>query len=523
MDKPRSVGRDFSGGVNLLQKPYAIGPTQVSFAQNFFTDGSRLVKRNGSRQIHDTGLSGVGTFLSRFYPSGGSPITIVGEDDNSVQAMDPVTNEPSTLSGGSGFTEPVSDMANFLGSLYLTSGFDPLQYTDGTAIYDLAINGLDRRGKWLEIFQERMWISGDPDQPALIYYSNVLDPTRFPVENILTLDFDEGDAVTGLAKLGLDVSDSSAFGILCAITFRGIYTITNAGTVEFASFRPNKVGYVGSKSPYSIVSLPGGIAYFGSEGGRLGVFVFDGQTTARVSWDVDTEFEGMSDQSIGEVAAVFHDGYYKLYYSAEGSNYNNRELWLDIGASKKPNPSWWGPHQGRSISHGAVGLGSSDNGQLFALDHSLSFVYEMETGLRDGRAKNDTGGDLIEAIVHTREHDMAIESQMAQLAHESKKFLEARFSSDTPATCITVKTVLDGDIVESQNICFPATGDLWGTGVWGTAIWSSVDLLNEMADLRYVGERLLFHIIHNEAHDFILNDYGIKFKPHRRHTVIRES
>lgn len=55
-------------------------------------------------------------------------------------------------------------------------------------------------------------------------------------------------------------------------------------------------------------------------------------------------------------SASYHDGHYKLAYSAPNSSIADHELWLDIRKMKamKGQPCWMGPHVGREIAYSMV-------------------------------------------------------------------------------------------------------------------------------------------------------------------------
>jgi hypothetical protein len=66
--------------------------------------------------------------------------------------------------------------------LYGCNAVDPYFKFDGTDFteYDSA-----PRGNTLEVFEDRMFMTGVPDEPLTIYYTNAGTPTTFPVANVL--------------------------------------------------------------------------------------------------------------------------------------------------------------------------------------------------------------------------------------------------------------------------------------------------------------------------------------------------
>lgn len=69
----------------------------------------------------------------------------------------------------------------------------------GTAVsYD---NGQIPQMRYAILFNEMVVGAGDPDDPSTVYWSAQTQPTRFPPQNALDLDKDNGDPISGIFRL----------------------------------------------------------------------------------------------------------------------------------------------------------------------------------------------------------------------------------------------------------------------------------------------------------------------------------
>lgn len=98
------------------------------------------------------------------------------------------TNFRTGLSSGKTF-----DYADYDGFVYFGNGYDAHARYDGTT---LTTYGSAPKGDIYEMFEERLFIAGDPAAPLTIYYSNVGDPTTFTGSDVIKLK--GSDKVVGM-------------------------------------------------------------------------------------------------------------------------------------------------------------------------------------------------------------------------------------------------------------------------------------------------------------------------------------
>jgi hypothetical protein len=181
------------------------------------------------------------------------------------------------------------------------------------------------KGKLLELYVEKLFISGNPTYPSDFYWSDQYNPDYFNPADFELIRPDDGDEVTFL-KVFLGILRAGKTN-----TIQSIYddSISNAdGTTTFALTIGNPLSFVGCPASYSVAVSPKGIVYLG----RDGIYLFTGQYSMLISDAVTPEIKDISQTNIAEVAGYYWNNEYRLSYASEksGEATNNRVLLYDF-------------------------------------------------------------------------------------------------------------------------------------------------------------------------------------------------
>lgn len=224
------------------------------------------------------------------------------------------------------------------------------------------------KGKYCLLYQEFLWIAGDPNAQSFLYYSNTLRPDWFDANAYEQVRPDDGDVITFLADY---------LGILTigkTNTISKLYT-NNSNSANWILSDP--FSFIGCPAPYSVAVTPLGIVYLG----RDGIYQFTGQTSQLISDVVTDKIRDINQVNIGDAAGTFFRNEYHLSYTstASGSATNNEVLVLDVirnayELDTENISSWSVLNSGTDL--GILQSGSSSDGKIYAHSTSATFLNE---------------------------------------------------------------------------------------------------------------------------------------------------
>lgn len=209
-----------------------------------------------------------------------------------------------------------------------TTTFDDA-VTDDTADDDAApawstvtsanLNVTPPTGKYITLYKERLWVSGNTTYKSDVYFSDDGNPDYFDPDDFFAIREDDGDEVTFLEN------------------FLGILTVGKTNTVQklYADGDASSDWYVsdpfpavGCYAPYTVAVAPSGIVYLG----RGGLYSFNGQYSSLISDAVTNEIDDIDQTNIDNCVGIYHNNQYYLAYTsvASGELNNNRVLLYDF-------------------------------------------------------------------------------------------------------------------------------------------------------------------------------------------------
>lgn len=322
---------DFSGGLDTKSSPDEI-PDNAAYAMSNVISSVRgaLLSRNGN-----TTFSSPATTLTSLAPAEATPAPyLLGVGGTKGYAIDSGGTSRDitgavTITTGSRWEWVQAPASGGQGPVWGMNGVDtPLQWTGATNSTALAAwtasSGSVPNGRYCVLWQNHVWVAGVTAFPNRVYWSDVVagtgaDPRSWPAANVLDLDAADGDAITGLGRVG---------PYLLVFKKRRTYLVTDAVT---GANRPLDPG-VGCISHRSIVSTPHGTVWLTPD---KGVYVTDGSRVEPVSQNVQPTLDSMSQAAKVVAAGGFANEH---YYLAVGLSGATNDTVLDYDFALK---SWW--------------------------------------------------------------------------------------------------------------------------------------------------------------------------------------
>lgn len=461
---------EFIGGLNVRDPINLLAPNDLIRCQNVIYDSlGGLAKRQG---LIDHGPYPDGMIALNTYPfirgNGQTPHLLVHTTGgNLYYAADP------TVDGGTfGWTlitdtldpDKPASFETFGGICYFCEGseysaWDGVTYTNYP---DAPV------ASYCRVWQDTMWLAGDPLNPDTLYASTPGDPTTFdPLAFVKILEGD-GDEITGLF-------DDGQF--LCVGKLKRIQVVFDPALFSNRTADFEK----GLESHFSVVHLEDKLFYMS----RLGICMWQGDAPSRlISYKVDRLFApDIIDfsKTIRHAHAYTHNGAcgWILPETNPPDDADGKSLILEyyprfgpvypISGNIGPGP--WVMHRMgvscfatlRPTERPTLGV---DNEVLYAGGTTADKYYQMFAPI------GTDDGDAYKAVAQTAFLDFG--DPMNQ------KYLRRMRVVGRGKFNFQIKREFSNAAYQTKQIDLTPTGvtGQWGTGVWGTGLWASVDLNN---------------------------------------------
>lgn len=345
-----------------LAKGHYIGSARQSVydGEYVYENGFTVPDAIASTSFSGTGITGTYLYcytysystakgtLMESSPSTSTSLTPANQTVNLNIRTLKLTDKPGTVKINIYRTTASGSTFFLVGQVDNASGNDTVSFADTTSDATLQThaqlyttgNGLPNdpppHGNILKQQNNRLFCAGVPENPSTLYYSKLSQPYGFPSTYSLPIWVDDGDVITGLAKLGQ---------YLLVFKKDSIFLLTGVGpddTGQNSDFSVQRLPYnVGCVDPRSVVEANHHV-YFRS---RKGIYCID--IDQRVTYVGDKVAAYESYNIIGAVSypsrsevRFLTDGGYLLVY-----NYYN-EL------QEQPSPGVWSVFD----NHSAVGV-----------------------------------------------------------------------------------------------------------------------------------------------------------------------
>jgi len=224
-----------------------------------------------------------------------------------------------------------------------------------------------RTGNLLALHYNRLWISGDQTNSGLnksnIYTTNILLPGNeqavydqrpfFPALAAISVQANDGDEITGIIPSSLRATVVDATAPLLIFKTASSWFWFGDILNDPSSRLVNLSSSVGCISGKTAVATLFGVIWCGLES----VYLMrpDLQSPIDIGRSIRPAIAAIPPAYRSGCFAVYHKGFYKLFYPPAGGGTNTNQLWLDLRFGFNPSsPQWWGPHIGAPYSSAAI-------------------------------------------------------------------------------------------------------------------------------------------------------------------------
>lgn len=329
-DIKEEIISDFSGGLNTSVSPHRLASNYSSNLRNVYVDQKpgTILKRKGSESCgSSTNTLSEVNFMIPYYPEDGQAEFIIS--DSSVVLT---TKDCQTYTKVMGGLSPSFNLSavQVRNKMWFTNGHDPVfTWSNSSGVLLNGHSGTPNvpRGKYIDLFQERVFIENLNDNNSGIRFSALVDTNSqiiapdaalaWPADNGLNVGQGDGDVITaGWVYRGqLNVSKNN-----------NIFTLYGTGIESY--FLRNTESRVGVVSDYSVQILDGKTIYLGKDG----IYEFNGVSSQRISDNIKAEIENIAANTsriISNIWATKTDFDRGEYYSSTSPDVNTDVLTVE--------------------------------------------------------------------------------------------------------------------------------------------------------------------------------------------------
>lgn len=372
---------------------------------------------------------------------------------------------------------------------------------DGTSVSDVTstiTNSLldkVKKCRYIEQKGERLFASGNPEDPNALYFSEVGKPSDWSGEsgNPIMAISDDADKVTGIKEF---------HGALLVFKSRSVYAWVGNDPLTDVVFQRLNV-QSGTISSRTIVYLNNSLIYLGEDGvyALLGTYK-DVISTKKVSNNIDeliSKIKCTDPLYDNSPCAIYHDGKYMLSVATSNDRVNDKvyvlftDVYNDAGGELEP----WVVYDGWNISD----FLHSVDGNLYSASSVSGKIHIHDEGLNDL-------GNGIEVEVLTR--PLAVGAPF-----HNKKFRRGYISFrqfETINTNVNVDFQVDYNIKTVQSLS-PDESLVWDYRNWDEGKWDFSEFITRKFDIRERGKRLTIRFYDNSINsELVIYGVAVEYK-----------
>jgi hypothetical protein len=311
------VGEDFAHGLITSRPAHTLPYGAAEYVKNvdFSRRKGRIPKRRGIASFQASAGAGSICGLFQFVKTDGSKFNIAAANNTVYSVTGGVwTARHAGAMGGL----PVN-FCMFQNRLIMVGETETTMKWDGvTANFQVLLGTPPANGKYICVWQNRVWIANTSSGKSRIHYSNdgnSEDWTTVGATGFIDINIDDGDQITGILPVG---------PALYVFKNRTIYKITGTKPDNFVPLPV--ILNRGCVSPRSLVSMGGFIVYMS----QYGIHSLAGDTDGFLSEDIQFDIEDLTNTVKSAACAGKYKNNYILAFDSDGDGKNDSAYVLDM-------------------------------------------------------------------------------------------------------------------------------------------------------------------------------------------------
>lgn len=319
--------QDFRGGLNTKAAPYLVGENECRNAQNVIsTVRGSIKKRNGNVTFCNT-FAGSPAGITSLFGMNVAATVLIATGGTKIYSIS-TGGTATDITGAASLTSNLkwefitAASSGGQGPLYGVNGTNTPKYWTGAGnIADWTASvGSVPNGTFIKFAANRVWIAGTTANPSRLFFSDIGDPRSWTATNVVDLDPNDGQTITGIHPLG---------PYLLVFKQKKIFLIYDLNTGANRALSTN----VGCVAPRSIAEGPDGVYFLSAD---QGVFVASANKLTNVSDNIRTTLDGIDPVVRTNSSGIFYKDHYYLSIASFGATRLDQTLDYDSTIN-----SWW--------------------------------------------------------------------------------------------------------------------------------------------------------------------------------------
>lgn len=505
MPKLFKTYKNFNKGLNDSIAQDILEESELVKAQNItLTTKGGYYKREGCNTLYEIGSNSTSepvTAIVRYVTESVDEILAVRNKTLYKYIED---NNPEVLKADLNVFHPSFQFFTN-GSLYFVDGDDYYVYNGTSVTSVVAADGTDlthiKRCTVIKQRGQRMFATGDSENPNSLYFSEIGEPNNFPASNVINAISDDGDSLTTIEELG---------NYLIAFKDENVYAWSGWNPTSDVSFDKLPVS-TGTKYPRSVVKADNMLIFLSQDNSIVGLSINDsgGITVSNLSVSIENTLKSLVNKD--KIQATYYNGEYLLACCDDLTLMNN----LVLRGYVKFSYSTYSDKSGetKTIPWTTIRGWQADCWYKDDIDNKLYFGskngYIEETFV----GKSDYGNtpivlDVIHRFNLTDSFRVKkIKSLFLLVSQAGNRLFNAR---------LKLKYMMYEADIEIYDLDLNETM-IWGVSNWGAQWGTYVDILKKEIRLNKTCDRLQVEITQNEVNasnenDLILYGFGVTFR-----------
>jgi hypothetical protein len=205
-------------------------------------------------------------------------------------------------------------------------------------------------GKYMVYTGNRMFVAGVAGAPQTLYFSDFLDPSSFPVLNLIQFGIGDGQPITALGTVG---------PYLLVFKEHAIWAV-NIANIDTSGVVVRKIDdNIGCTAHRSVVTTDLGAIFLTA---TRGIYATNGVTAHEIGYNIRPTILAANPSLRQNAAGAFFRDHYYLSFASAGATHNDTTLDYDISLKSWwkhdfPSNDWlmWEPSVGHQLQYAVAG------------------------------------------------------------------------------------------------------------------------------------------------------------------------
>jgi hypothetical protein len=371
VNKEQTIGiKSFIRGIDQSQDKQLIGLSAGMRVDNCDVSDGILKRSKGYTKYSPAQLAYAPKTIMAYYNGGVGKLIVAAN-----KALYELSNDTFSVITGTEnyFSEMKMDYINYQSKeielLILTNGQENVKVYDGSSVRNLKHDGASStagtsniapKGKYIELYKERVFMAGEHNSPNSVFFSKDFDPDDWtaPTTPDTEVNMHGGEIQIPTWDGGSIIGMKALRDMLLVFKNRVIFALTGSYPGEFASsvIFSSVNGDIIDKT----ISVVDNMAMWAT---TEGIFLFDGNGTKEYTPRIKNYWDAVDKEGVKNACGIIYKNKYYLAVPSYGGDINDAVIEIDLTTDSVAIHTWVYPNQ--FINYEGQCLFIDDDGYIY--------------------------------------------------------------------------------------------------------------------------------------------------------------